>query len=81
MPARVAHPESIVETDWVAEHLDDPKVRLVEVDVDLESYSQGHIPGALQWDWTSHLNDTLNRNILSRRQMQRLLGESGIARG
>jgi thiosulfate/3-mercaptopyruvate sulfurtransferase len=80
MPARVAHPESIVETDWVAEHLDDPKVRLVEVDVDLESYAQGHIPGALQWDWTSHLNDTLNRNILSRRQMQRLLGESGIAR-
>ena len=80
MPARVAHPESIVETDWVAQHLDDPSVRLVEVDVDLGSYAEGHIPGAVEWDWTSHLNDPVRRDILSREQMQRLLGESGINR-
>ena len=65
MPARVAHPESIVETDWMAEHLGDPTVRLVEVDVDLEAYAQGHIPGALQWDWTSHLNDTVAAAIMT----------------
>ena len=79
MPA-VAHPESIVETEWVAEHLGDDNLRLVEVDVDLEAYAQGHIPGAIQWDWTSHLNDAVTRDILSKEQMQRLLGESGIVR-
>ena len=81
MPARVAHPESIVETEWVAQHLTDPSVRPVEVDVDLGAYAQGHISGALQWDWTSHLNDPVTRNILSKQQMQRLLGECGITRG
>ena len=80
MPARVAHPESIVETDWVAGHLDDADLRLVEVDVDLGSYAEGHVPGALQWDWTSHLNDSVQRDILDKRQMQRLMGESGIDR-
>ena len=80
MPARVAHPESIVETDWVAEHLDDSNVRLVEVDVDLNAYSEGHIPGAVPWDWTAQLNDTIRRDILSKEQMQRLLGESGFVR-
>ena len=80
MPAKVAHPESIVETEWVAQHLDDPKVTLVEVDVDLGAYAQGHIPGALNWDWTSHLNDQVRRDILSKEQIQRLLGESGITR-
>ena len=80
MPASVAHPESIVDTDWVAEHLDDERVRLVEVDVDTAAYDQGHIPGAVGWNWTTQLNDTLRRDILSRAQMQRLLGESGIGR-
>ena len=80
MPARVAHPESIVETDWVAEHLNDDNVRLVEVDVDTSAYDQGHIPGAVGWNWTTQLNDTLTRDILSREQMQRLMGESGITR-
>ena len=80
MPARVAHPESIVETDWVAEHLDDDNVRLVEVDVDINAYAEGHIPGAIPLDWTAQLNDTISRDILSKEQMQRLLGESGVVR-
>ena len=80
MPARVAHPESIVETDWVADHLHDENLRLVEVDVDTTAYDQGHIPGAVGWNWTNQLNDTLRRDILNREQMQRLLGESGIGR-
>ena len=81
MPARVAHPESIVETDWVAEHLGDEGLAIVEVDVDTAAYDQGHIPGAIGWNWTTELNDTVTRDILSREQMQRLLGGSGITKG
>ena len=80
MPARVAHPETIVETDWVEEHLNDDNVALVEVDVDTSAYDQGHIPGAIGWNWTSQLNDSVRRDILSKEQTQRLLGESGIAK-
>ena len=80
MAARVAHPESIVETDWVAQHLGDDNLRLVEVDVDTTAYDQGHVQGAVGWNWTTQLNDTVRRDILNREQMQRLLGESGIGR-
>ena len=80
MPARVARPESIVETDWVSDHLRDDNLRLVEVDVDTNAYEQGHIEGAVGWNWTTQLNDTVRRDILSKEQMQRLLGESGIGR-
>ena len=80
MPARVAYPESIVETDWVAEHLDDEGVRLAEVDVDTSQYEKGHIRGAVGWNWATQLNDTVRRDILNREQIQRLLGESGIGR-
>ena len=80
MAARVAHPESIVETEWVAQHLGDDNLRLVEVDVDTTAYDQGHIQGAVGWNWTNQLNDTVRRDILNREQMQRLLGESGIGR-
>lgn len=80
MPARVAHPETIVETGWVADNLDTENLRLVEVDVDTTTYDQGHIPGAVGWNWTTQLNDRLTRDILNKEQMQRLLGESGIGR-
>ena len=80
MPTRVAHPASIVETGWVADNLDTENLRLVEVDVDTAAYEQGHIPGAVGWNWTTQLNDRLTRDILNKEQMQRLLGESGIGR-
>ena len=80
MPARVAHPETIVETGWVADNLDTENLRLVEVDVDTTAYDQGHIPGAVGWNWTTQLNDRVTRDILNKEQMQRLLGESGIGR-
>ena len=81
MPARVAQPRSIVETDWVAENLGNEDVVLVEVDVDKEAYGQGHIPGAVGWNWTTQLNDEVTRDILSKQQLQRLMGGSGIKRG
>ena len=80
MAARVAHPESIVETDWVADNLGDDKIVLVEVDVDTEAYDQGHIAGAVGWNWTTQLNDGLTRDILSKQQVQRLMGDSGITK-
>ena len=80
MAARVANPHAIVTTDWVDEHKDDENVTLVEVDVDTEAYDQGHVPGAIGWNWTTQLNDELRRDILDRRQMAALLGESGIGR-
>jgi len=80
MPAKVAHPESIVETDWVEAHLNDDNVALVEVDVDTAAYEQGHIPGAVGWNWSTQLNDNVRRDILSKEQVQKLLGGSGIAK-
>ena len=54
-----AHPEVLVSTDWVAQHLNDPKVRLVESNEDILLYDTGHIPGAVKIDWTTDLNDQL----------------------
>jgi thiosulfate/3-mercaptopyruvate sulfurtransferase len=68
----------LVSTAWVAEHLADPKVRLVEVDVDTSAYKQGHIPGALGWNWTTQLCDTQVRDIIPRAQLETLLSASGI---
>ncbi|MDX1420826.1 MAG: sulfurtransferase [Rubricoccaceae bacterium] len=73
-----AHPEVLVTTDWAAQHLDDPSVRLVEVNVDHSLYDQGHIPGAVGWSWKTQLADQRRRDILSREQFQRLMRGSGI---
>ncbi len=77
--AEYAHPESLVSTEWVAEHSGDDGVRLVEVDVDTSAYDQGHIEGAVGWDWTEQLQDTLARDIISKSDMEELLGGSGIS--
>ena len=77
--AEYAHPESLVSTEWMAEHGGDDGVRLVEVDVDTSAYDQGHIEGAVGWDWTEQLQDTLERDIISKSDMEELLGSSGIS--
>jgi thiosulfate/3-mercaptopyruvate sulfurtransferase len=68
----------LVSTDWVLEHLDDPSVRFVEVDVDTTAYDQSHIPGAIGWNWTSQLSDGIRRDIATRDEFSALLSESGI---
>ena len=60
-----AHPEVLVSTDWVADHLDDPNVRLIEVDEDVLLYEVGHIPGAVKIDWVEDLNDPLTRDYMT----------------
>ncbi|MBK7350694.1 MAG: sulfurtransferase [Gemmatimonadetes bacterium] len=73
-----AHPEVLVSTEWVAAHLDDPTVRLVESDEDLLLYEIGHIPGAVKVDWVTDLNDPLTRDYLDQARMQALLRARGI---
>ncbi|CAN5657044.1 sulfurtransferase [soil metagenome] len=70
--------DSLVDSDWAKDHLDDPNVRFVEVDVDTTAYEQSHIPGAVAWDWTSQLSDGVRRDIASREDFSALLSSSGI---
>ena len=73
-----AHPEVLVSTDWVAKHLDDPKIRLVESNEDILLYDTGHIPGAVKIDWTTDLNDQLIRDYVDKGKLQTLLRSKGI---
>jgi len=68
----------LVTTEWVAEHKDDANVQLVEVDVDNSAYESGHIEGAIGWNWTTQLNDQVRRDILTKDQLEELLGNSSI---
>ena len=77
--ADYAHPEVLVSTQWAADHLSDPKVRLVEVDVDTSAYDQGHIAGAVGWNWQSQLQDNVRRDLIDKATLERLLGQSGIS--
>lgn len=73
-----ANPAALVGAEWAQQHLDDPTVRFVEVDVDTEAYRQGHLPGAVGWDWTTQLSDQVRRDIVGREQLSALLSASGI---
>lgn len=73
-----AHPEVLVSTDWVAAHLQDPGVRLIESNEDLLLYETGHIPGAVKIDWVNDLNDPVSRDYLQREPFQALLRSRGI---
>ena len=68
----------LVDADWVQANGSGANVRLVEVDVDTNGYNEGHIAGAVAWNWTTELQDQLNRDIASREQMEALLSRSGI---
>jgi thiosulfate/3-mercaptopyruvate sulfurtransferase len=73
-----AYPDSLETTTWVEEHRHDPKVRLVEVDVDTAAYDSGHIPGAVGWNWQTDLQRRPMRDIPTRQEWEALLGRSGI---
>ncbi|MFZ0738301.1 MAG: sulfurtransferase [Candidatus Acidiferrales bacterium] len=74
-----AHPEVLVSTEWVAAHSKDPKIRLVEVDVDTSAYDQGHIAGAVGWNWQTQLQDGIRRDLIDKTALEALLGQSGIS--
>jgi thiosulfate/3-mercaptopyruvate sulfurtransferase len=73
------HPEVLVSTEWAAQHLNSPNIRLVEVDVDTSAHDQGHIPGAVGWNWQTQLQDNVRRDLIERSALEKLLGESGIS--
>jgi thiosulfate/3-mercaptopyruvate sulfurtransferase len=77
--AEYKHAEVLVTTQWAAEHADDPKVRLVEVDVDTTAYDQGHAPGAVGWNWQTQLQDNVRRDLIDKAALEGLLGKSGIS--
>ena len=73
-----AHPEVLVTTEWLAERISDPTIRVLEVDyAPADAYELGHIPGAALIDWKQDINDTLRRDILSREQFEQLLSRIG----
>jgi thiosulfate/3-mercaptopyruvate sulfurtransferase len=74
------HPEVLVTTDWVAQNLNAPGFRIVEVDVDTAAYDKGHIPGAVGWNWQTQLQDPIRRDLIEKSALERLLGDSGITK-
>ena len=77
--AEYAHPEVLVSTQWVADHANDSKVRLVEVDVDTSAYDQGHIAGAVGWNWQTQLQDNVRRDLIDKSTLETLLGAAGVS--
>jgi thiosulfate/3-mercaptopyruvate sulfurtransferase len=77
--AGYANPAALVSTNWVAEHLADPNVRLIEVDVDTSAYDTGHVPGAVGLNWTTQLSDQVRRDIPSKDAWEALMGQCGVS--
>lgn len=76
--AQYAHPEVLVSTQWVADHLDDPNVRILESDEDLLLYEIGHIPGALKLDWQTQMQQPVIRDFVDKAGFERLMRERGV---
>jgi len=74
-----AHPEYLVDTEWVANHLTDAKVRIIESDEDPLLYPMGHIQGAVQVDWFSTLQHPVSRDFVSKEQFEEMCSKLGIA--
>ncbi len=76
--ANYANPEVLVSTDWADQHKNDPNVVIAEVDVDTAAYNEGHVTGAIGWNWQTQLCDTVRRDVISKADLEKLLGGSGI---
>ncbi|MBT2480331.1 sulfurtransferase [Streptomyces sp. ISL-94] len=74
-----AHPETLVDSAWLAAHLDDGTVRVIDVDEDTTAYEQGHIPGSVGWNWTTDLHAAVGRDYLDRDALGQLLDKAGVA--
>jgi len=76
--AEYVHPEVLVSTDWVAEHANDPTVRIVESDEDVLLYDVGHVPGAVKVDWHNELQHQVVRDYVDKEAFAKLVGSKGI---
>ncbi len=77
--ASYAYPDVLVETQWVADRLDDPNVRLIEAGYDTEIYDLEHIPGALPWTWNQDFQHPVRKDVPNIEGWEALLARSGIA--
>ncbi len=73
-----ANPDVLVSTSWVADHINDPNVRVVESDEDILLYDTGHVPQAVKIDWQTDLQDALVRDYVSKERFEQILSEKGI---
>jgi thiosulfate/3-mercaptopyruvate sulfurtransferase len=73
-----ANPAALVSTEWAADHLSDPKVRFIEVDVDTEAYGKGHVAGAVGVNWSTELTDQIRRDIPPKASWEALLSRAGV---
>lgn len=76
-----SHPEVLVSTEWVAQHLDDEDIRVVEVDEDTTMYEREHIAGAVAFNWGTQLCDQVRRDIIEKEQFEELMSQNGISNG
>src|SRR5438552_10092793 len=76
--AGYANPDVLVETDWLADHLDDSSIRVVEVDEDTAAYEKGHIKSAVGWNWNTDLHTKVGRDYLSQDELSKLLQQAGV---
>jgi thiosulfate/3-mercaptopyruvate sulfurtransferase len=74
-----AHPEVLVETNWVKANLGKPGIKIIEVDVDTKAYDAGHIPGAVGFNWRTQLQDQVGRDIIGKEAFEKLVGGAGIS--
>jgi thiosulfate/3-mercaptopyruvate sulfurtransferase len=73
-----ANPDALVGTGWLEEHVDDPGIRVIEVDEDIEAYEKGHIRGAVGWNWTTDLHAKVGRDYLGQAELAGLLSRAGV---
>jgi thiosulfate/3-mercaptopyruvate sulfurtransferase len=76
--AGYAKPDALVETDWLEEHVKDPRIRVIEVDEDTEAYEKGHIDGAVGWNWTTDLHAKVGRDYVDQAELSELLSAAGV---
>ena len=76
-----ANPDVLVSTDWLEAQLDDPDVRVIEVDEDTTAYEKGHIRGAVGWNWTTDLHTPVGRDYLDQGGFAELLSVAGVGSG
>jgi thiosulfate/3-mercaptopyruvate sulfurtransferase len=74
-----ANPGALVETGWLQAHLDDPSIRMIEVDEDVTAYGRDHIPGAVSWSWSSDLRTSVGRDFIDQHGLTELLRSAGVA--
>ena len=75
------NPDALVSTDWLEANLNNPTIRIIEVDEDVSAYGRGHIPGAVAWDWSTDLQHPVRRDYLDRDGLGSLLARAGVGRG